>query len=141
MGVMILFGIQMLLVIQEVTRWSLSQVGVTADFFGGIYLPVIILPVGWIFIVLGYWQFDHHTKAVKSKADQHNLTNWKNKSGTLLITLAIIGMFFLLTIFMLYIIFLLTLISLILQFFTGLHLRKWTPPDIKLPGEIMIPGR
>jgi hypothetical protein len=140
-GAMILFVMQMLLVLQEVTRWSASQGGILADFFMGIYLFVIILPIGWIFMGLGYWQFNNQTKTVKTKADQHSLIYWMNKSGILLISLAIIGMVFLIPLAMLYLIFLLTLISLMLQFFTGLHLRKWTPPDIKLPAEIMIPSR
>jgi hypothetical protein len=139
-GAMILFVTHTLLVLQEMARWSASRGGVTVDSFGGIYLLVSILPIGWIFIGLGYRQFSLHTKRVKTKVDQQNLTYWTNKSGTLLLWLTIISMIFNIALIMLIIIFFLSLISIVLQFIIGVRLRMWDAPEFTMPAEIMIPG-
>lgn len=137
-GAMILFAIHMLLVLEEMYRWSASQVGVIVD---PNYIPVILLPIGWIFIGVGYRQFTLHTKREKTKADQQDLTYWTNKSGTFLLALAIIIMIFNLALILVNIIFFLSLISIILQFIIGVRLRMWNAPEFTMPIEIMIPGR
>ena len=138
---MILFAMHMYFVYQEMYRWGASQEGVIVDFFGGGYLHAIFLPIGWIFIGLGYRQFSLHTKREKTKTDQKDLSYWTNKSGTFLLALAIISMIFNLALTGLILIFFLSLISIIFQFIIGVRLRMWTAPKIEIPAEIMIPGR
>jgi hypothetical protein len=137
-GAMILFVTHILLALIEMTRWSASQIGAIVD---PSYIPVIFLPIGWIFIGVGYRQFTFHTKREKTKTDQQDLTYWTKKSGTFLIALAIINMIFNLALTGLILIFFLSLISIIVQFIIGLRLRMWTAPKIEIPAEIMIPGR
>ena len=137
-GAMILFVTHILLVLIEIGRWSASQIGAIVD---PTYIPVIILPIGWIFISLGYRQFSLHTKIVNTKVDQQDLTYWTNKSGTLLVGMAIISMIFNIALILLIIIFFLSLISIILQFIIGVRLRMWFAPKPKIPAEVMIPGR
>jgi hypothetical protein len=137
-GTMILFASHILLVLTEIERWRASQIGAIVD---PSYIPVIILPIGWIFITVGYRQFTFHTKREKTKADQQDLTYWTKKSGTFLLTLAIINMIFNLALILVILIFFLTLISILLQFIIGVRLIKWTAPKIEIPAEIMIPGR
>jgi len=63
------------------------------------------------------------------------------KSGTFLVGLAIVNMIFNFALILVILIFLLSLISIILQFIIGVRLRMWTAPEIKIPAEVMIPGR
>ncbi len=137
-GAMIVFATHILLVLTEMERWSASQIGVIAD---PIYIPVIILPIGWIFISVGYRQFSLQTTMTKTKVEQQELTYWTKKSGTFLLTLAIINMIFNFTLILVILLFFLTLISIIIQFIIGVHLRMWTTPKIEIPAEIMFPGR
>ncbi len=137
-GAMILFVTHILLVLIEIERWSASQLGAIID---PNYSPVIFLPIGWIFIGAGYRQFAFHTKKEKPKADQQDLTYWTTKSGTFLLTLAIINMIVNLALILVITLFFLTLISIISQFIIGVRLRMWTAPKIEIPAEIMIPGR
>ncbi|MFX0079551.1 MAG: hypothetical protein ACFE8O_09975 [Candidatus Hermodarchaeota archaeon] len=136
-GAMILFVIHVLLVLIEMERWMWSQVGAIID---PSYIPVIILPIGWIFIGVGYRQFGFQTKMVNTKVEQQNLTYWTNKSGTLLIALAIISMIFNLALSLVILIFFTSLISIILQFIIGVRLRMWNAPEFTMPAEVMIPG-
>ena len=138
---MILFAMHMYFVYQEMYRWGASQEGVIVDFFGGGYLLAIILPIGWIFIGVGYRQFSRQTTMMKTKVDQQDFTYWTKKSGTFLLTLAIINMIFNLALIMVILIFFLSLISIILQFIIGVQLRMWTAPKSEIPAEIMFPGR
>jgi len=137
-GAIILFVTHILLVLTEMERWSASQIGVIAD---PIYIPVIILPIGWIFISVGYRQFSLQTTMTKTKVEQQELTYWTKKSGTFLLTLAIINMIFNLALILVIFIFFLSLISIIVQFIIGVHLRMWTAPKIEIPAEILLPGR
>ena len=137
-GAMILFVTHLLLALQEMARWSANRVGILVD---PSYIPVIILPIGWSFIGVGYRQFTFHTKMVNTKVDQQNITYWTNKSGTRLLALAIISMIFNLAFILVILIFFLSLISIIIQFIIGVRLRMWDAPELTLPAEVMIPGR
>jgi hypothetical protein len=137
-GALILFATHILLILTEIDRWSASQIGVIVD---PTYIPVIILPIGWIFIGVGYRRFTFHTKREKMKVNHQDLTYWTKKSGTFLLTLAIINMIFNFALISVILIFFLSLISIILQFIVGVRLRMWTAPKIEIPAEIMIPGR
>lgn len=136
-GAMLLFVTHILLVLIEMGRWSASQIGAIVD---PNYIPVVILPIGWIFIGVGYRQLTFQTKREKTKADQQDLTYWAKKSGTFLLGLAIINMVFNFALILVNIIFFLSLISIILQFIIGVRLRMWTFPEFTMPAEVMIPG-
>ncbi|MDO8123980.1 MAG: hypothetical protein Q6364_06340 [Candidatus Hermodarchaeota archaeon] len=135
-GAMMLFVLPMLYFMQTVLGWNLHII-----FIGYFNLFLIIFPIGWILIGLGYRQFNYQIKTVKTKINQQNLTHRTKKSGTILIVLAIISLPFTLAFGSIYLIFLLTLISILVQFIIGFRLRMWNAPDVSIPAEVMIPGR